>query len=183
MSMANAIGKSARQTRNRPPFECIALVLQGGGALGAYQCGVYEAVAEAAVEPDWTAGISIGAFNAAIIAGNPPEVRVEKLRKFWQIVTGFYGQSPIAAAWSDAALQGVPAPLGPVGFWATAWNFTPMLKGDAARSFLNQCAAGRVLFAGTSVFFCASAGVAVALARGYDRGDELLSHQQTEEHP
>src|SRR5271168_3562508 len=69
MSMANAIGKSARQTRNRPPFECIASVLQGGGALGAYQRSVCEALAEAAVEPDWTAGISIGAFNVAIIAG------------------------------------------------------------------------------------------------------------------
>jgi NTE family protein len=130
------------------------LVLQGGGALGAYQCGVYEALAEAAVEPDLTAGISIGAFNAAIIAGNPPEARVEKLRKFWQIVTGVYGHAPIAADWLDAAPQaGVPAPQGPMGFWASAWDFTPMLKGDAARSFLNQCAAGCAVFAGAPGFF------------------------------
>jgi NTE family protein len=173
--MANAIGRSARQIRNRPPFECIALVLQGGGALGAYQCGVYEALAEAAVEPDWTAGISIGAFNAAIIAGNPPEARVEKLRKFWQIVTGLYGHAPIPAARLDAAAQaGVPAPLGPTGFWASAWDSTPMLKGDAARSFLNQCAAGRVVFAGAPGFFCTSTGIAVALAQGHDRGNQLL---------
>jgi NTE family protein len=53
------------------PFERIALVLQGGGALGAYQAGVYEALSEAGIQPNWIAGISIGAINAAIIAGNP----------------------------------------------------------------------------------------------------------------
>jgi NTE family protein len=52
------------------PFECIALVLQGGGALGAYQAGVYEALAEAGIHPNWIAEISIEAINAAIIAGN-----------------------------------------------------------------------------------------------------------------
>ncbi|MGC2411231.1 MAG: patatin-like phospholipase family protein [Stellaceae bacterium] len=67
----------------RPPFECIALLLQGGGALGAYQGGVYEALAEARIHPDWTAGISIGAINAALIAGNPPEERVDKLRRYF----------------------------------------------------------------------------------------------------
>ena len=60
-----------RAARLRPSFECIALVLQGGGALGAYQAGVYEALAEADLHPDWAAGISIGAINAALIAGNP----------------------------------------------------------------------------------------------------------------
>ena len=54
------------------------LVLQGGGALGAYQGGAYEALAEAGIEPDWVAGISIGAINSAIIAGNPPEQRVPR---------------------------------------------------------------------------------------------------------
>ncbi|HEU5047267.1 MAG TPA: DUF3734 domain-containing protein [Rickettsiales bacterium] len=71
----------------RHPFECVALLLQGGGALGAYQAGVYEALAEADVEPDWVAGISIGAINAAIIAGNAPNERVNKLREFWHSVT------------------------------------------------------------------------------------------------
>ena len=69
------------------PFECVALVLQGGGALGAYQGGVYEALAEAHIHPDWIAGISIGAINAAIIAGNPPESRVDRLREFWHQAT------------------------------------------------------------------------------------------------
>jgi NTE family protein len=71
----------------RLPFECVALVLQGGGALGAYQGGVYEALAEANIHPDWIAGISIGAINAAIIAGNPPGARVDRLREFWTQAT------------------------------------------------------------------------------------------------
>jgi NTE family protein len=74
-------------TTERPPFERIALVLQGGGALGAYQGGVYQALAEANLPPDWVAGISIGAINSALIAGNPPERRVERLREFWETVS------------------------------------------------------------------------------------------------
>jgi NTE family protein len=69
------------------PFEQVALLLQGGGALGAYQAGVYEALAEADLHPDWVAGISIGAINSAIIAGNPPKRRVDALREFWHTVS------------------------------------------------------------------------------------------------
>jgi NTE family protein len=71
------------------PDRCgrIALVLQGGGALGAYQVGVYQALHEAGLEPDWVSGVSIGAVNAAIIAGNPPERRLERLRTFWERIT------------------------------------------------------------------------------------------------
>ncbi|MGP8232681.1 MAG: patatin-like phospholipase family protein [Methylovirgula sp.] len=71
------------------PERCdqIALIFQGGGALGAYQAGVYEALHEANVEPDWVTGVSIGAINAAIIAGNPREERLDKLRAFWQKIT------------------------------------------------------------------------------------------------
>ena len=71
----------------RPPFERVALILQGGGALGAYQAGVYQALAEANLHPGWVAGISIGAINSALIAGNPPEKRVERLRTFWETVS------------------------------------------------------------------------------------------------
>jgi len=73
--------------RNRPPFDCIALLLQGGGALGAYQGGVYQGLAEADLHPDWVAGISIGAINSALIAGNPPERRIDQLRGFWGAIT------------------------------------------------------------------------------------------------
>ena len=63
------------------------LVLQGGGALGSYQAGVFEALAAQGLEPEWVAGISIGAINAALIAGNPPEKRIEALREFWRIAS------------------------------------------------------------------------------------------------
>lgn len=71
------------------PDRChrVALVLQGGGALGAYQAGVYQALHEAGMEPDWVCGVSIGAINSAIIAGNPPEQRLERLRTFWYRIT------------------------------------------------------------------------------------------------
>ena len=70
------------------------LVLQGGGALGAYQAGAYEALAAAGQEPEWVAGISIGAINAALIAGNKPENRVKRLRDFWEKVSsGLQGSS------------------------------------------------------------------------------------------
>lgn len=71
----------------RPPFERIALILQGGGAFGSYQAGVYQALAEANLHPDWVAGVSIGAINSALIAGNPSERRVERLREFWETVS------------------------------------------------------------------------------------------------
>ncbi|MGZ5921186.1 MAG: patatin-like phospholipase family protein [Rhizomicrobium sp.] len=71
------------------PERCgrVALVLQGGGALGAYQAGVYQALHEGGIEPDWVSGVSIGAVNAAIIAGNKPEDRLEKLTTFWTRIT------------------------------------------------------------------------------------------------
>ena len=68
-------------------WDKVAMVLQGGGALGAYQAGVYQALHEAGLEPDWVAGVSIGGINAALIAGNPPERRVERLRAFWETIT------------------------------------------------------------------------------------------------
>jgi NTE family protein len=68
------------------PYDVIALVLQGGGALGAYQAGVYEGMHEAGIRPTWLAGISIGAINAAIIAGSPESQRVDRLRQFWETI-------------------------------------------------------------------------------------------------
>ena len=107
MSLSHIPDQSARRrpvrrkthvTTQRPPFERIALILQGGGALGAYQGGVYQALAEANLLPDWVAGISIGAINSALIAGNPPQKRVERLREFWETVTAPpFGMPYIAA--------------------------------------------------------------------------------------
>ncbi|MGF6599915.1 NTE family protein [Paraburkholderia sp. GAS448] len=67
-------------------YETVALVLQGGGALGSYQAGVYEGLAAADIHPNWVAGISIGALNTAIIAGNAPEARVDALKQFWTTI-------------------------------------------------------------------------------------------------
>ncbi len=71
------------------------LVLQGGGALGSYQAGAYQALCHNDFEPDWVAGISIGAINAAIIAGNPREKRVERLKEFWEMVSGPVSWNPL----------------------------------------------------------------------------------------
>src|SRR5258708_38404720 len=68
------------------PYDVVALVLQGGGALGAYQAGVYEGLHEAGIRPNWLAGISIGALNAAVIAGSPETERVDRLRQFWETI-------------------------------------------------------------------------------------------------
>src|SRR5205814_5502456 len=74
-------------TPRRPSHESTVLVLQGGGALGAYQAGVYEGMHEAGIDPNWITGVSIGAINAALIAGNRPENRIARLREFWERVS------------------------------------------------------------------------------------------------
>lgn len=82
--MAEADHRPRRTTPNALPLpDTVALVLQGGGALGSYQAGVVEELGLAGIEIDWVAGISIGAINAAIVAGNPPERRLERLHAFW----------------------------------------------------------------------------------------------------
>ena len=137
----------------RLPFDCIALLLQGGGALGAYQGGVYEALAEANIHPDWIAGISIGAINAAIIAGNPPNSRVDRLREFWTQVT-------LDAPWH---WSGTP--------------FTDLMNSDHTRNFLNQVNASFAAGFGASGFFSArplapwlQAGGTLAATSIYDTG-------------
>ena len=89
----------------------VVLVLQGGGALGAYQAGVYQAMQEAGIEPDWVIGTSIGAINACLIAGNPPVLRMERLRAFWQSLE--------QTASLGLALWGLPALTTAVSDWAT----------------------------------------------------------------
>ena len=78
---------ASRKLRRPDRCDRIALVLQGGGALGAYQAGVYQALNEAGLEPDWISGVSIGGINAAIIAGNKVEERLEALSEFWRRIT------------------------------------------------------------------------------------------------
>src|SRR5690242_6410748 len=84
------------------PYDVVALVLQGGGALGAYQAGVYEGLHEAGIRPNWLAGISIGALNAAIIAGSPEAERVGQLRKFWESICSAPVEWPAREGLADA---------------------------------------------------------------------------------
>ncbi len=131
-SVALAIAETAAKLRShhnlpRPDFECVSLLLQGGGALGSYQGGVYQALAEANIHPDWVAGISIGAINAALIAGNAPENRVDRLRSFWERVTS-----------APLGLGHVPPDL---------------IRGDWAHGLVNQVSAYGALVAGAPQFF------------------------------
>ena len=100
------------------------LVLQGGGALGSYQAGAYQALCHHDFEPEWIAGISIGAINAAIIAGNPREKRIERLKEFWEMVS-----------------SGSPMP------WA------PLVRTDQARSIFNETSAALIATFGVPGFF------------------------------
>jgi NTE family protein len=142
-------GRASQQIRPLP-YNVVALVLQGGGALGAYQAGVYEGLHEAGIRPNWLAGISIGALNAAIIAGAPETERVERLREFWETICAAPVEWPIgvglteampmaldlrslhnAAAATRALFQGQPGffkPRFPPPFWSP-------FAGDAATSF------------------------------------------------
>jgi NTE family protein len=110
-----------------PKYDCVILVLQGGGALGAYQAGVFEGLAEARAaqggfSPNWVTGVSIGAINAALIAGNPPERRIERLRAFWDLVSSAV---PVMGPWScdplrrifNNASAAVSATFGVPGFY------------------------------------------------------------------
>jgi len=99
------------------------LVLQGGGALGSYQAGAFQALCHQGFEPEWIAGISIGAINAAIIAGNAPEQRVPRLKEFWEMVSAPVPWNPVVKGdrertffnETSAALIATPASL-PRGF-------------------------------------------------------------------
>ncbi|PZQ99888.1 MAG: patatin [Cereibacter sphaeroides] len=120
----------------------VALVLQGGGALGSYQAGVYDALADSPYQPDWVAGISIGAINAAIIAGNDPKDRVDQLRRFWERITPWPFDWPAFNDRTGALRQQLSAQttmmLGQPGFFAPRplWSWfaatTPISYYDTA---------------------------------------------------
>jgi NTE family protein len=145
--MADSPRSRHARTKERLPLpDEVALVLQGGGALGAYQAGVIEGLEEKGIEVDWVAGISIGAVNAAIVAGNPPELRVAKLRGFWEKVTGALPPLPFAGGgeewreWLHMLSAGFVAAQGVPGFF-TPRLLTPALapaKSLGATSFYDN---------------------------------------------
>jgi len=109
ISKTPAVGKEPRKAPTpEKPVGQVVLVLQGGGALGAYQAGVYQGLMEGGIEPDWVIGTSIGAINGALIAGNAPEHRLERLQEFW----GRLGnRRTFDEAWSSAFFAGALANL------------------------------------------------------------------------
>lgn len=103
-----------------------ALILQGGGALGAYQGGVFQAMDEAGHTPDWVCGVSIGAINSAIIAGNAPQDRLPRLRAFWETITPERPGLPLpdgdlTRAWANTGAAMGAVLLGQPGFFEPAW--------------------------------------------------------------
>lgn len=159
-AMRDRMSPIPQQRNTSLPYDVVALVLQGGGALGAYQAGVYEGLHEAGIRPNWVAGISIGALNAAIIAGSPEGERVERLRDFWESICatpvqwpageGLADASPFAfdmrslhnaVAATQALLQGQP------GFFKPRFPppFMSPFSGDAATSFYDTAPLGKTL--------------------------------------
>ena len=135
--------RKSHKLEHRPPFDCIALLLQGRGALGVYQAGVYEALAEADLRPDWVIGTSIGGINSAIIAGNTREGRVAKLRE---------SSSPFGVDGNDAArglaqqMSAITATmLGVPGFYADSRYFVSAARAHSRRraSTIPRCSRRR----------------------------------------
>jgi NTE family protein len=141
-------------------YDVVALVLQGGGALGAYQAGVFEGLHEAGIRPTWVAGISIGALNAAVIAGSPEDERVARLRAFWEAICAEPAQWPVA----DALMASLPFAFdlrsahnataamrallqGQGAFFKPRFPppFLSMFNGDAATSFYDTAPLRRTL--------------------------------------
>ncbi|MFD1556983.1 DUF3734 domain-containing protein [Paraburkholderia silviterrae] len=146
MRSSNTTARHAHKPFELPRYDEIALVLQGGGALGSYQSGVFEGLAQAGVEPHRIAGVSIGALNTAIIAGNAPEHRVAALRGFWEsichpldwfgnlgsLALPLIGQHDFARRWASMWAAGRALTEGQPGFFAprmplpvAGWHKTP----------------------------------------------------------
>lgn len=149
-----ATGK-VKTGKSRHAYATKALVLQGGGALGAYQAGVYEGLAESGHTPNWVAGISIGAINAALIAGNLPAQRVEKLRSFWEHIC-------------DHPLS--PAPLSQkLGHTAEYWP-------NLLRTWVDALDASRTIVEGQRGFFTPRSWLELGLGQ---RGPDSASFYDT----
>jgi NTE family protein len=166
----------------------VVLVLQGGGALGAYQAGVYEALHEAGIEPDWVIGTSIGAISAALIAGNAPNDRVDRLRAFWRKVAHkglpalWPGLPGLPTAWTTLSAIG----QGLAGFFAPnprAW-LSPHLPLDpqdagyyhtsALRETLSELVDRQHLGAHAPRLSVGAVNVQTGAMRYFDSRDEAL---------
>jgi NTE family protein len=125
--------------------EKVVLLLQGGGALGSYQGGIYETLERAGYPPTWIAGISIGAVNGAIIAGNPPERRIERLHEFWMRITESVTPFPLWEHWIEGAFNQAGA-VSTMMFGAPGF-FSPRIVPPMGAT---ECAASALSFYDTS---------------------------------
>jgi NTE family protein len=181
----NAVAK--RPALDHASLGQISLVLQGGGALGAYQAGVYQALDEAGIEPDWVIGTSIGAINAAIIAGNRPGQRLPRLREFWARMTHapmtqLFAQAPLfgqATAAAMTVLGGLPAFFRPNPWAFLGLGLTPERAGyyDTAplEATLRELIDETVLGTCTPRLTVGAASVRTAEMRYFDSRDTPLT--------
>jgi hypothetical protein len=154
----------------------IVLVLQGGGALGSYQAGVYQALHEAGIEPDWIIGTSIGAINASLIAGNAPQNRLSCLREFWKRME----QNPV---WNFRDM--FPGFNEKLSYWSTVTNgipgfFRPNPLAHAGDSYPARRGSGGLLFdlaAGEDAHGTGGFRSGQSVHAAPDRGRRPCSHQ------
>ena len=167
----------------------VVLVFQGGGALGAYQAGVYQALQEAGVEPDWVIGTSIGAINASLIAGNAPGERLDRLREFWKRIT----HSPATQFWSSLPGFGAQAATGmtiangleaffkpnPLAFVGSQFPLGPDRAGyyscDPLDETLSELLDPQLLNAGRPRLTVGAANVQTGQMKYFDSRDDVLT--------
>jgi NTE family protein len=170
----------------------VVLVLQGGGALGAYQVGVYQALHEAGVEPDWIVGTSIGAINAGIIAGNKPRDRLAKLEEFWKrmerpsawpFVPAWTGLSDTWSYWSTL-LNGIPGFFkpNPPAFWGAhvplGVDRTGFYSTTALRETLTELVDFSIINKGSPRLTVGAANVRTSMMHYFDsRQSEITTEQ------
>src|SRR6516162_6020983 len=128
-----------RPDKSLARFERIALVLSGGGALGAYQAGAYAALEKCGVRPNWIAGTAIGAINAAIIAGNPPHERALQLRQFWREVSKHQqGRRRQNAGWSARSVLTNWLTIGRRRIGTPSLYDNPVISSAALRTMIEE---------------------------------------------
>lgn len=185
--MLTTPGTTTHAVIDRTNLGQIVLVLQGGGALGAYQAGVYQALDEAGIEPDWVIGTSIGAINAGIIAGNRPGQRLPRLREFWSRmqrdpIAEMFCQVPgwgVMAANAMTVLGGLPAFFKPNPLAAIGLKLAPEAAGYYSTAPLEKTLAdlidGEVLAAGATRLTVGAASVRTAEMRYFDSREAPVS--------
>ena len=168
----------------------VVLVLQGGGALGAYQVGVYQALHEAGVEPDWIIGTSIGAINAALIAGNKPEDRLARLEEFWRRVKSPQGLLPqlsgVSEVWSywSTLLGGISGFFkpNPLAFWSMhfPWgvDHAAFYSTAALRETLAELVDFSIINTGSPRLTVGAANVQTSMMRYFDSRESEIGTEQ-----